>query len=138
MEIFKTIIYPIILSIVSFLSSYLLARHNNKNDLNKLKEVQKNDIEKLIKQHEIDLDALNKKFEHEKEILNIKHKQELELKDKELENKLKQQQDNFQNSLKNNIASDLIQGVLKKSKVNDKLSNMVLNSIDNLNKPNKG
>lgn len=80
-----TIIISCVPAIITATVSYLTARHQGKNDLQKASQENEANIERLMAQHEIDIEALREK-----------HKMDMEAKDKELEHKLQIMQKEYE------------------------------------------
>lgn len=95
-EFTKTILIALIPSavtaILSFFSSYFLAKRKCYEEFKKITEEHKNELEKLMKQHAIDIDSLNQKHANEMEIQKLKHSHDLEIKEKEYEMSMKQKE----------------------------------------------
>lgn len=66
-------IVSILASIISGISSYLVARNKSASDIQELKESNEHEIEKLLKQHEVDLDNLKETHKLEMEKFEAKH-----------------------------------------------------------------
>lgn len=77
MEEYLPYIVSVICSVISGVSSYLIARRQAKADMKRLE-----------KQYELDIEKEQEAFEIEKERLEIEHRHQLELKQKEMENQL--------------------------------------------------
>lgn len=77
MEEYLPYIVSVICSVISGVSSYLIARRQAKADMKRLE-----------KQYELDIEKEREAFEIEKERLEIEHRHQLELKQKEMENQL--------------------------------------------------
>lgn len=84
-------IVSIIASIVSGISSYLVARNKSASDIQTLKESNEHEIEKLMKQHEVDLDNLKETHKLEMEKLEAEHRYSLELANSNAQNEMTKQ-----------------------------------------------
>lgn len=84
-------IVSILASIISGISSYLVARNKSASDIQTLKESNEHEIEKLMKQHEVDLDNLKETHKLEMEKLEAEHKYSLELANSNAQNEMTKQ-----------------------------------------------
>lgn len=77
MQNYLPYIVSVLCAFISGVSSFLIARKQSKNDINK-----------IIKQHEMDLDALERKHQMELEKINLEHEHQMEIQEKDFEVKL--------------------------------------------------
>lgn len=84
-------IVSILASIISGISSYLVARNKSASDIQALKESNEHEIEKLMKQHEVDLDKLKGTHKLEMEKLDSEHRYSLELANSNAQNEMTKQ-----------------------------------------------
>lgn len=84
-------IVSILASIISGISSYLVARNKSASDIQTLKESNEHEIEKLMKQHEVDLDNLKETHKLEMEKLEAEHRYSLELANSNAQNEMTKQ-----------------------------------------------
>lgn len=84
-------IVSIIASIISGLSSYLVARNKSASDIRTLKESNEHEIDKFMKQHEVDLDNLKETHKLEMEKLEAGHRYSLELANSNAQNEMNKQ-----------------------------------------------
>lgn len=84
-------IVSILASIISGISSYLVARNKSASDIQALKESNEHEIEKLMKQHEVDLDNLKETHKLEMEKLEAEHRYSLELANSNAQNEITKQ-----------------------------------------------
>ena len=84
-------IVSILASIISGISSYLVARNKSASDIQALKESNEHEIEKLMKQHEVDLDNLKETHKLEMEKLEAEHRYSLELANSNAQNEMTKQ-----------------------------------------------
>lgn len=84
-------IVSILASIISGISSYLVARNKSASDIQALKESNEHEIEKLMKQHEVDLDNLKETHKLEMERLEAEHRYSLELANSNAQNEMTKQ-----------------------------------------------
>ena len=111
-------IVSIIASIVSGISSYLVARNKSASDIQTLKESNEHEIEKLMKQHEVDLDNLKETHKLEMEKLEAEHRYSLEL-----------ASSNAQNEMTKQLMASFVGNMMSAPQMQDLLTNVFADSI---------
>ncbi|RGJ10940.1 hypothetical protein [Collinsella sp. TM09-10AT] len=111
-------IVSIIASIVSGISSYLVARNKSASDIQTLKESNEHEIEKLMKQHEVDLDNLKETHKLEMEKLEAEHRYSLELANS-----------NAQNEMTKQLMGSLVGNLMAAPQMQDLFANALADSI---------
>lgn len=72
-----TICVPIITSLISGITSYILAVKNSNKEIEKLKEQHKHDLENMKENHKLEMEKLKSQQEHEKEMKNQNFSEQL-------------------------------------------------------------
>lgn len=111
-------IVSILASIISGISSYLVARNKSASDIQALKESNEHEIEKLMKQHEVDLDNLKETHKLEMEKLEAEHRYSLEL-----------ASSNAQNEMTTQLIGSMVGNVMSAPQMRDLLVKSLTDSI---------
>jgi len=127
-----TIIVSCLPGIVAALISYLTARYQWKNDLNKATQENNATIERLMKQHEIDIGALREKHKIDMEIKDKEQEHKLQLMQKECELKIAESQAQRKTEITNDVAANFMQLLIKDPKTANKTFDSLLQFKDKI------
>ena len=111
-------IVSIFASIISGISSYLVAHNKSTSEIRTLKESNEHEIDKLMKQHEVDIDNLKETHKLEMERLEAEHRYSLELANS-----------NAQNEMTKQLMGSLVSNMMSAPQMRDLFVNSITKSI---------
>ncbi len=123
-------IFSVITAVISGMVTYLVARNNNKKDIEIINIQNKADTERLMNQHKVDIEAMKEKQKLELELKEVEQKYKLEIMKLGNENEIKRSTEIANNESINTATNQIFGSIFNRESVQEQLDKAIKETFD--------